>query len=175
MRGLDSKHRHAPTAVPSKQHTGNQSMLICLSFLLFAGIACVDAEGVVLQRSERDCAPAAATMVLQNLGYDVSFEEVSARFDLDESGASVSQLLRVLDSLGVTARAWMLGQGSLYHLQNPAILLVDDAHFLVLDSVRGDFVFIRDPAAGRTVLSMESLRMRWGGVTIVMGQTDGTP
>lgn len=134
-----------------------------------------DMQGVVAQRERNDCAVAAAVMMLNNAGRSVGYDLVRARLRLSDDGVSVRDLTELLSSFGLPAASWRIEPSRIEDIVPPAILFIDDAHFVVLDSVRSGVVFVRDPVRGRLTLTGEELGKKWDGTVIQNSQTSGAP
>jgi len=149
---------------------GVASMLVVLPSLEHR-----DMRDVVAQRYHNDCAPAAAAMLLTSTGTSVSYEEVRGRIRLGEDGASVRDLTALLISFGLPVASWHLDPSATNFLLPPAILFVNDAHFIVLDSIRDGLFFTRDPLRGHLALTGKEFAQMWDGIVIQRRQVPTPP
>lgn len=127
----------------------------------------VGRDGVTMQVGAVDCGAAALTMVFREHGLramilDSLREAVIAR----GSGLSFLELQQVSQAHGLPAQGYVLAFEQLAHAALPAIAHFP-GHFVVVDSVRGDDVVIRDPAIGRLLLSRDRFERRWTRRTLI--------
>ncbi len=83
-----------------------------------------------------------------------------------DSGLSFFELQQVSQAHGLPAQGYVLTFEQLTHAALPAIAHFP-GHFVVVDSVRGDGVVIRDPAIGRLLLSRDRFERRWTRRTLI--------
>jgi ABC-type bacteriocin/lantibiotic exporter with double-glycine peptidase domain len=125
-------------------------------------------EGVVLQDGGNTCGPAALKMILDYHGVNVRLGDLERKAGYTGRGMNMSSLSRLATSFGLDARGWRLGMDDLRRSCMPAILFVENTHFVVLDSIgdRCDF-FVRDPAKGKMRLSKSKLLKIWRGEALL--------
>jgi ABC-type bacteriocin/lantibiotic exporter with double-glycine peptidase domain len=124
-------------------------------------------EGVILQNRSNSCGLAALMMVFEYHGIKVSPGEVERKARLSQQGVSMLALKELAQSFGLQATGWRLNLGELPSVRLPAILFVENHHFLVLDSMgAGGSLFVRDPAIGRMRIPRKVLMDRWKGETL---------
>lgn len=128
-------------------------------------------ENVIRQRRNNTCGPAALAMVLADHDVNVTEGELERQLPMHDDGASLRSLIVAAERYGVRLEAWRLRFDAIDSVHLPAILWIDDDHFVVLDSVRTDGVFVRDPAKGRLRWTREGLRSRWNGTAAVAVRT----
>jgi ABC-type bacteriocin/lantibiotic exporter with double-glycine peptidase domain len=125
-------------------------------------------EGVILQNRRNSCGLAALVMVLEHHGIKASTGEVERKAKLVRRGMSMLTLKRLAQSFGLQATGWRLNFGDLPNVRFPAILFVQNRHFVVVDSIgKGEFLFVRDPAIGRMRIPKKVLMDEWKGETLV--------
>ncbi|MDP2883741.1 MAG: cysteine peptidase family C39 domain-containing protein [Ignavibacteria bacterium] len=125
-------------------------------------------EGVMLQNRGNNCGLTALMMVFEYHGIKISLGEMERKARLGRQGVSMLTLKELAQSFGLQATGWRLNFGDLPGVRFPAILFVENHHFLVLDSMgAGGFLFVRDPAIGRMRIPEKVLMDRWKGETLV--------
>jgi ABC-type bacteriocin/lantibiotic exporter with double-glycine peptidase domain len=88
---------------------------------------------------------------------------------------SLMRLKEIGEHYGLRACGWKVDPKELPGMPMPAILFVDNRHFVVLDSVdREDRAFVRDPAIGRIRIPGKRLRSRWRGEVLVFTKKELT-
>ena len=133
-------------------------------------------EGVILQNSGNSCGLAALTMILEYHGIKISKGEMERKARLAPQGVSMLALKDLAQSFGLQATGWRLHFGDLKRVSFPAILFVENRHFVVLDSVGGgEVLFVRDPAIGRMKIPRRVLMNGWKGETLVFSNNTWSP
>jgi len=138
-------------------------------------------RGVILQGYDYSCgASALATLMTRHLGTPAT--EVELLNDLGESltpvelldrqenGLSMGDLLRLADRRGFETRAFKLDAvTSLRAFNIPLIVHLDYEgyrHFVVLEAIRGDRIFLADPRRGNVRLSVHKFAKQWTGYVL---------
>ena len=133
-------------------------------------------EGVILQNHSNDCGLAALMMVFEYHGIKVSPGQMEWKAKLPRQGVSMSTLKGLAQSFGLQATGWRLNFGDLPGVRFPAILFVENRHFVVVDSIgEGEILFVRDPAIGRMKIPKKVLTDRWKGETLVFSNNTRSP
>lgn len=126
---------------------------------------------VILAVEAAECGLACLGMVAGHHGARLGLTELRQRYALSLNGATIRDLLRIADELGLHARAVQLDLGDLQHLTTPAILHWNFDHFVVLVKVRRDYAVIHDPALGIVRVQAGELSLRFTGVAIELAPT----
>jgi ABC-type bacteriocin/lantibiotic exporter with double-glycine peptidase domain len=134
-----------------------------------ADVVYLGSAGVVLQNQSNNCGVAALMMVLDHYGMKPSQRELEQRARLEFRGTSLLTLKELAKAAGLEAEGWRLSFEDLPGIQFPAILFVENHHFIVVDSVDGrGFLFVRDPAVGRLKIPRKRAIDIWKGETLVV-------
>jgi ATP-binding cassette subfamily B protein RaxB len=105
-------------------------------------------------------------MVASYFGYCTDLLELRKNFGISLKGATLDDMARLGESLGLVPRGLRLEPEELAQLTVPAILHWDMSHFVVLLSVRGRRVRIIDPSFGELELEISELSTRFTGVAL---------
>lgn len=133
-------------------------------------------EGVILQNHGNTCGLAALMMVFEYHGIKASPGEVERKAKRARQGVSMLTLKELAQSFGLQATGWGLSFGDLPGVRFPAILFVENRHFVVVDSMgKGEALFVRDPAIGRIRIPRKVLMDRWKGETLVFSNNTRSP
>ncbi|RLA87147.1 MAG: peptidase C39 [Deltaproteobacteria bacterium] len=135
--------------------------------------------GMVPQRYDFSCGAASlATIIKFYYGLDVSEEEVikgMVRLGNEEKirkgGFSLLDLKRYATKRGFIANGYKIRAENLPRLKIPAIVLLEIrgySHFVVLKGVRGERVYIADPAVGNRSFRLEDFVKGWNGIIFVL-------
>ena len=129
-------------------------------------------RGVVFQRSPSSCGAAALDMVLRAHGIAVSGERLEAELGGADHEASMLELTRVAAAHGLDGTGWQLSIAMLRGAPLPVIAHVPD-HYVVVDSITHDRVYLRDPAVGVVRMPVEAFDRWWTRNAIVFGDKEG--
>lgn len=120
----------------------------------------------VLQLEAAECGAASLAMVLGHHGLHLSLERLRALCGVSRDGSKASSLLRAARSLGLTARGLKAEPHHLRELPMPAIAFIDFNHFVVVEGLSGETVFLNDPAEGPRRESLDLFAERFTGVLL---------
>ncbi len=120
----------------------------------------------ILQTEASECGLASLAMVANFHGYRVSLSDLRRRFGISLKGATLKDLLRIADLIGLAARPLRLELDELSQLRLPCILHWDLNHFVVLRSVGARWIIINDPAVGVRKLPISTVSKHFTGVAL---------
>ncbi len=135
-------------------------------------------RNIVHQAYDYSCGSAALVTVINNyLGIKVTeqqaMEGMLEHGERDKivarRGFSLLDMKRYVASLGAEGAGFRAELSELVKLEQPAIVPIDYAgfkHFVVFRGVRGDKVFIADPAMGHIVFSLDKFAELWDRNTL---------
>jgi ABC-type bacteriocin/lantibiotic exporter with double-glycine peptidase domain len=130
-------------------------------------------DGVVMQDRNNNCGPAALKMILEHYGKAVPLRDLENGVRAREEGWSMKALTEIAERNGIHATGWRLSANDLCERALPAILFVENRHFVVVDSAdRVGFFYVRDPALGRLRLHRKALNKIWTGKALVFGENE---
>ncbi|MCX2862452.1 peptidase domain-containing ABC transporter [Paucibacter sp. PLA-PC-4] len=121
---------------------------------------------LILQTEGAECALACLAMVASFHGQRCDLAELRGRFSLSLKGATMADLVRMADQLGLASRALRAEPEHLAQLQLPCILHWDFKHFVVLAEVRGQRALLHDPVAGQRWITLAELSRHFTGVVL---------
>jgi ABC-type bacteriocin/lantibiotic exporter with double-glycine peptidase domain len=134
-----------------------------------ADVVYLGSAEVNFQTRSNDCGTAALLMVLDHYGMKSSRRELEQNAKFEFRGASMQRLKELARSAGLEAEGWRLRFEDLATVRFPAILFVENHHFIVADSVDGrGFLFVRDPAVGKLKIPRKKAAAIWSGETLVI-------
>jgi ATP-binding cassette subfamily B protein RaxB len=121
---------------------------------------------VVLQSEMLECAHACVAMVARHHGADWTLDRLRERFVPSTRGASVSQLVRMSNDIGLHARILRAEPHHLRQLALPCVLHWDGSHYVVLERVGATSFGIVDPALGRLEVGAAEFDKRFTGIAV---------
>src|SRR5687768_332270 len=121
---------------------------------------------VILQSEATECGLACIAMISAFHGKYIDLPVMRNRFPVSLQGATVKQMLGVATDLQMEARALRAELESLADIKLPAILHWDFNHFVVMEKIDRDFIYVIDPAVGCRRLSRQELGEHFTGVAV---------
>ena len=121
---------------------------------------------MVLQTEASECGLACLVMVTQYFGNGADLPGLRRRFGMSLKGATLKDVMRVAEQVGLATRPLRLELDELAQLRTPSILHWDLNHFVVLERIEGDFAVVHDPAIGVRRMSMSELSRHFTGVAL---------
>ena len=126
---------------------------------------------VVLQTEAAECGLACVAMIAGHLGYQADPVELRRSFGMSLKGATLRDVIRIADRIGLASRPLRLDVDELPRLRLPCILHWDLNHFVVLKSVGRGGATIHDPLAGVRRLTLPELSRHFTGVALELTPT----
>lgn len=121
---------------------------------------------MIFQTEATECGLACAAMLLSHHGHHVSLPELRSRFTSSRNGTSLLQLDAILKQYGLQTRSLKLEISELSELRLPCIAHWRMDHFVVIEKVRGNAVWILDPAVGRRKIGLAELDADFTGIAM---------
>jgi predicted double-glycine peptidase len=97
--------------------------------------------------------------------------KVADREKVRRKGFSLLDLKRFAEGIGMRGRGYRVAVDTLGDIRIPTIALIDVEgyrHFVVVRQVKGDRVFVGDPALGNRVMSLEAFSDSWNGIVFAV-------
>ena len=127
----------------------------------------------ILQSASAECGVACATMILQFFGREIDLQSLRRRYDVTLRGASLRDILVMLQSQGVKARPMRVGLPKLPEIKLPCIIHWNFDHFVILEKYSSAKIMIVDPAIGRRSIDRETFDAAYTGILLEVVDADG--
>lgn len=133
------------------------------------GARIIDSAGVQFQHERNDCGVACVLMLLHAHGITADRKRIRSALALQSGGVDMLSIVKALEAERVAAQGIRCAPGYLGQIPLPAIVLIEDQHYMLLDSIRNDIgYFLRDPVLGRISVDKASFEEIWSGVVLVV-------
>jgi HlyB family type I secretion system ABC transporter len=125
----------------------------------------------IQQQSSADCGAACLATIGRYWGKRFSINTLRNLAGVERAGASLKGLAQAAESLGYTARPVRASLSRLELQSNPWIAHWQGNHYIVVDRIKKDRVFVVDPALGKRVFSREAFLDSWTGYALLLDPT----
>ena len=127
---------------------------------------------VIKQAQFSECGHACVVMISNYHGHQLDLFSLRAIEEPSMNGASMLDLIRLLQHLNFTSRAIRVDIKALKEVQCPAILHWNMNHFVVLKSVHSKYLVIHDPAVGERKVSFNEASASFTGIALEVDKAE---
>lgn len=120
----------------------------------------------VLQMEATECGAAALGIILAYYGRYVPLEELRLACGISRDGSNALNVMNAAQTYGLHAEAFTEDLEGIRQETCPCMLFWDFNHFVVLEGIHHDIVYINDPATGPRTLSYTEFREHFTGVVL---------
>lgn len=127
----------------------------------------------VLQMEATECGAASLAMILAHYKLWLPLELLRQECGVNRDGSKASCVIRAARNRGCDANGYRWNADRLRELMLfPLIIHWEFNHFVVLEGIRGDTVFLNDPALGRRTVKWDEFRTSYTGVALHIKPND---
>ena len=128
---------------------------------------------VVMQMEALECGAASLCMVLAYYGKWVPLEQARSDCGVSRDGSNAKNILTAARNYGLEAAGYKLEPDELFSEgQFPCIVHWEFNHFVVVDGINGNKVYINDPARGNLTVTKERFDDAFTGIAILFEPTE---
>jgi ATP-binding cassette subfamily B protein len=120
-------------------------------------------QGVIRQKNQYSCGAAALAMIFESNKIDVPLKSIEDSIIKPLEGCSLLDLKNFSENKGLGSFGWNLTFNELSRIHMPSIIHFDKSHFVVLDSIINDSIYVRDPLRGMVVIPKNKFLKKWDG------------
>ena len=121
----------------------------------------------ILQMEATECGAASLSMILSHYGLWLPLEKLRQECGVNRDGSKASCVIRAARNRGCTANGYRWNPDRLKEVSKfPLIVHWEFNHFVVLEGIKGDTVYLNDPAMGRRTVKWEDFRTSYTGVAL---------
>ncbi len=121
---------------------------------------------VVLQMEATECGAASLAMVLAHYGLWLPLEQLRKECGVNRDGSKASNVLRASRKLGCEAVGYRIMPEKLREEEFPLIIHWEFNHFVVLEGIKGDTVYLNDPGVGRRTVKWADFKGSYTGIAL---------
>ena len=126
---------------------------------------------MMLQMEAVECGAASLGMILGYYKKYIPLEELRVACGVSRDGSNVLNLKKAAEKYGLIARAYRRSAEEILSTPAPYIVFWDYNHFLVVEGVKKNKVYINDPAGGPAIIPLEQFKKRYSGVALTFKKT----
>ncbi len=115
------------------------------------------------QLDAMDCGPTCLKMIARHYGRHYSLQLLRERCSLTREGVSFAGISEGAESIGLRTLAVRLGVAQLAEIPLPCVIHWQQSHFVVVHRIKGNRVYVADPACALTTYTREELMQHWAG------------
>lgn len=121
----------------------------------------------ILQMEATECGAASLSMILSHYQLWLPLEKLRQECGVNRDGSKASCVIRAARNRGCDANGYRWTADRLKELMEfPLIIHWEFNHFVVLEGIKGDTVYLNDPAMGRRTVKWDEFRTSYTGVAL---------
>lgn len=130
----------------------------------------------VLQMEIVECGAACLTMILSYYGKIIPLERMRLECGVSRDGVRASNIVLAGERLGLISKAYRKEPEQLRYMKPPMIIHWNFNHFVVLEGLKKDKVYINDPAIGHVIVPFSEFDKSFTGIVLTFEpKEDFTP
>lgn len=115
-----------------------------------------------------ECGAASLSMVLKYYRLNIPMEQIRLECNVSRDGCNAADIVRAAQGYGLITKGYRKSAEDLRNLSYPCILHWNFNHFVVLEGIKADKVYINNPECGPKVISFKELEAAYTGVVICL-------
>ena len=121
----------------------------------------------ILQMEATECGAASLSMILAHYKLWLPLEKLRQECGVNRDGSKASCVIRAARNRGCNANGYRWNADRIKELMEfPLIIHWEFNHFVVLEGIKGETVYLNDPAMGRRTVKWEDFRTSYTGIAL---------
>ena len=121
-----------------------------------------------LQTKENTCGPAALAYLLNYYGLDINEIDIAEQIKLSRYGANMLELKKAASVFNFNAKGYKGNYEWLEQQALPLIAHINDKHYVVINKIVNENVYMFDPLEGHVILKRSDFERIWSGYVLTV-------
>lgn len=122
-----------------------------------------------------ECGAASLAMILSYYGQDTPLEQLRIETDVTRDGCNAGNIIRAAQDRGFDCGGYRKSAETMLEIDPPCVVFWEKNHFVVFEGIKGDYVYINDPAFGERKLTIEDFSRAYSGIALQFRPPEGVP
>ena len=120
----------------------------------------------ILQMEAVECGAVSLAIILSYYGLVIPIEELRIKCGVTRDGSKASNIIKAGREFGLDSKGYQCEVEGLENIRLPAVVYWEFNHFLVLERIDKDKVYLNDPAFGRRTVTTSEFNKSYTGVAL---------
>ena len=118
----------------------------------------------ILQMESTECGAVSLAIILAYYGRHVPLEELRAECRVSRDGSNALYVKKTAEKFGLSGKGYQMTMEQLRGLRPPFMVFWERNHFLVVEGMKHESVYLNDPASGRRKVSLGEFGQSYAGI-----------
>ncbi len=126
----------------------------------------------VIQMEAVECGAACLKMILDYFGLYIPLERLRIDCGVSRDGSKASNIIRAAKKYGLIAKGYKKEIEQIANIKMPAIIFWNFNHFITLEGISNNVVYINDPASGPRKINIEEFDEGFTGIVLTFEKNE---